>query len=99
MADFEYSLTRVCRRGGKEYYLVCPDRTIGALPKNYGALHVLVSHPKYSVVSFPDCRVTLFASGRMLIEDLAEDSEARAHAVVRDILSIWMHSKNTSACL
>jgi hypothetical protein len=95
VADFEYSLTRVCRRGGKEYYLVYPDSKIGTLPKNFEGLRVLVSHPKFSVVSFPDCNVTLFASGRMLIEDLVEDSEARAHAVVRQILSIWLKPENT----
>ncbi len=95
MANFAYSLTRVCRRGGKEYYLVNPGSTIGALPKNFGSLHVLVSHPKFSVVSFPDCNVTLFASGRMLIEDLAEDSEARAHTVVQQLLDIWLHPNNT----
>jgi|GEM_PF-2012538 len=95
MCNIQYKLTMLCRRGGREFYHVYPDKSIGVLPHNHKDLKVLISHPKYSVISFPDCNVTVFASGRMLIENLPEDSEKRAHAIVREIISVWCQSGNT----
>ena len=95
MFDFKYRLIRLCHRGGVAFYHVYPESEIGYLPQDYGDLKLLVSHPRFSVVSFPDCTVTLFASGRMLIEDLVEDSEGRAHAIIREIISMWRRSDTT----
>ncbi len=95
MSNLEYTLVKVCSRAGIEYYHIYPEKSIGFLPKDYSDLDVHISHPKFSVISFPDCDVTIFASGRMLIENLPEDSEERARAIVRKIMKIWRQSKST----
>ncbi len=95
MCNMQYKLTMLCRRGGREFYHVCPNKSIGVRLHNHKDLKVLISHPKYSVISFPDCNVTVFSSGRMLIENLPEDSEDRAHAIVREIIRIMYQSGTT----
>lgn len=88
----QYKLTMLCRRGGREFYHVCPSQSIDVRLHNHTNLKVLISHPEYSVISFPDCNVTVFSSGRMLIENLPEDSEDRARAIVSEIIRTMYQS-------
>lgn len=89
MVDFQYSLIKVCHRAGREYYHVYPEKSIGYLPESFKDLKIIISRPKFCVISFDDCDITIFDSGRMLIEDLPEDSEKRAREIVKAIISQW----------
>ncbi len=88
-AEFKYRLTKICVRAGKEYYHLFPEVSLVFPLKNLNELDVKISRPKFCVIAFPDCDVTVFSSGRMLIEEIPENSEKRAREVVDIILSAW----------
>ncbi len=88
-AEFKYRLTKICVRTGKEYYHLIPDVAFDIPLKKLSGLDVIITHPKFCVISFPDCDVTVFSSGRMLIEEIPENSETRAREIVNTILSAW----------
>lgn len=90
MSTFEYSLIKVCHRAGREYYHIYPERPIGKFPKNFEKFNVKIRHPEFYVLAFPDCNVTVFKSGRMLVEDLPENSEARVRQVIEEITTHWL---------
>ena len=90
MSDFQYELIKICSRSGKEYYHVYPQEPIGFSSPDFGNMNVINSHAKFSVISFPDCHVTVFASGRMLIENLPADSEKRARKIIKEIITHWL---------
>jgi hypothetical protein len=92
MSDFKYELIKVCSRKGRSYYHVYPQESIGFLPADFKTLNVKLSQQKFSVISFADCDVTVFASGRMLIENL-EGVEDRAHAIVKQIVDLVRQQK------
>jgi hypothetical protein len=85
--DFPYRLAKICVRAGKEYYHLLPDVPLDIPLNSLNTLEVKIAHPKFCVISFPDCSVTIFASGRMLIEELPENSEKRVPEIVETILS------------
>jgi len=90
MPDFQYKLIKICSRAGKEYYHVYPQEPIGFSSPDFRNLNVKMSHPKFSVISFPDCHVTVFASGRMLIENLPQNAEKRAREIIKEIITHWL---------
>lgn len=87
MSDFQYELIKICSRAGKEYYHVYPQEPMAFLSQDFGNMNVINSHAKFSVISFPDCHVTVFASGRMLIENLPQNAEKRAREIIKEIIS------------
>jgi hypothetical protein len=87
--DFNYSLVRVCSRDGIEFFHVLPEHPINYLPDSFKDLEVTTSHRMFRIISFPDCKVTVFPSGRMLIENLPSGSEQRARAIVDEIIAHW----------
>lgn len=90
MPAFNYSLIKVCHRAGREYYHIYPEKPIGYFPDDFAEFNIKVSHSEFYVLSFPDCNVTIFKSGRMLVEDLPENSEGRARQVIEEIISHWL---------
>lgn len=89
MAHFEYTLTRICTRSGVEFYHVFPKHPLGYLPREFKGLNIKIQNTKFCVISFPDCDVTVFPSGRMLIENLSLGSEERARTIVKEIVARW----------
>jgi N12 class adenine-specific DNA methylase len=89
ISDFNYRLIKVCGRAGKEYYHLFPEVSLVFPLSNLNELDVKISRPNFSVIAFSDCDVTVFSSGRMLIEEIPENSEARAREIVDKILSAW----------
>jgi hypothetical protein len=87
MSDFDYRLIKVCGRAGKEYYHLFPEVSFSFPLENLNELNVKISRPKFCVIAFQDCEVTVFSSGRMLIEEIAENSEKRAREIIDIILS------------
>ena len=90
MADFPHQLIKVCSRTGMEYYHVVPEHAIGYFPGDFKDLKIKISNPKFCVISFPDCDVTVFPSGRMLIENLSIGSDERARTIVKEIVARWL---------
>jgi hypothetical protein len=66
---------------------VYPQEPMAFLLQDFGNMNVINSHAKFSVISFPDCHVTVFASGRMLIENLPQNAEKRAREIIKEIIS------------
>lgn len=90
MSSFRYSLIKVCHRAGREYYHIYPEKSIGYFPKDFKKFTIKITHPEFFVLSFTDCNVTLFKSGRMLVEDLPENSEKRAREIIDEIIAHWI---------
>jgi len=89
ISDFNYRLVKVCGRAGKEYYHLFPEVSLVFPLSNLSELDVKISRPKFCVISFCDCNVTVFSSGRMLIEEIPENSETRVREIVDMILAAW----------
>ncbi len=52
-------------------------------------IHGYRRNTKFVVIAFDDCDVTVFVSGRMLIENIPAGCEQRAHAKVKQIIKLW----------
>lgn len=89
MADFEYTFTKVCTRNGVEFYHILPKHSLDYLPRSFKDLKVKIQNAKFCILSFNDCDVTVFPSGRMLIENLPIGSEERARMIVKEIMAYW----------
>jgi len=89
MRDFQYRLIKVCSCIGKEYFHIFPAHPFNQMPEHWRGLAVKVKHTKFVVIAFDDCDVTVFVSGRMLIENIPEGSEQRARAIVEEIIKRW----------
>jgi len=87
MFEFNYSLIKICFRAGRGYYHIYPETQFNLNLEQFQNFKLTTKHPKYAVINFPDCNVTVFSSGRMLIEDLPQDSEKRAKEIVDQIIS------------
>ncbi len=86
MNKSNFEIFRVCSRGGHEYYHIIPKKELNDFPENVQKLSIAEKKDKYLVLKMPDCKVTLFKGGRMLIEDLPEGSDTRAQAIVEEIM-------------
>ncbi|RKX69950.1 hypothetical protein DRP53_06585 [candidate division WOR-3 bacterium] len=85
MTDFDYELVKVCSRGGKEFYHIYPRTPLTRLPDSLARFEIKKRHEKYVVVEVDGYDVTIFTTGRMLIENLPENSEAKAKAIIEKI--------------
>ena len=73
---------------GKEYFHIFPVHPFNQMPEHWRGLTVKVKHTKFVVFSFYDCEVTVFLSGRMLIENVPAGCEQRARAIVEEIIHV-----------
>lgn len=89
MRDFQYRLIKICSLAGKEYFHIFPTQPFDKMPGDWQGLIIKAQHTKFVVISFDDCDVTVFVSGRMLIENIPAGCEQRAHAIVKKIIKLW----------
>jgi len=79
MSNFRYDLISVCSRAGKEFFHVYP----------HGDYHFNLDKD-FLVSKVGGYYVTVFPSGRMLIESLPEGSINLARTIVEKIASKWL---------
>lgn len=89
MCDFQYRLIKICSLAGKEYIHIFPAQPFDKMPEDWQGLIIKEQHTKFVVIAFDDCDVTVFVSGRMLIENIPTGCEQRAHAIVKKIIRLW----------
>lgn len=89
MCDFQYRLIKVSSLAGKEYFHIFPAHPFNQMPEHWQGLTIKDQHTKFVVIAFCDCEVTVFPSGRMLIENIPAGCEQRARAIVEEIIKLW----------
>ena len=86
MGNFQFEIFRVCSRAGHEYYHIFPKQKLGDFPEQVNRFRIIEKKEGYIVLDLSDCKVTLFKCGRILIEDLPENSDFRAKEIVEAIM-------------